>query len=183
MTVTYILSQVFIIINYIFLISTYQSKSRKNILILNFCSLIASGLSYLCLSAYSGAAMIMIAIIRNIIFIVDEEKNGKKDKNSTKDYIILAILYIISIIFAIITYNGILSMMAVASTMLYTYSIWQKSTKVYKILGVLVAIMSIIYNIYILSIFGVLLEVILEISSIIGFIKENKESKNLKHID
>lgn len=54
MTVTYILSQVFIIINYIFLVMTYQSKSRKNILIFNFCALIATGISYIFLSAYSG---------------------------------------------------------------------------------------------------------------------------------
>ena len=70
MTITYILSQIFIIINYIFLVMTYQSKNRKNILIFNFVSLIASALSYMFLSAYSGLAMTIVAIIRNIIFII-----------------------------------------------------------------------------------------------------------------
>lgn len=175
MTVTYVFSQIFIIINYIFLIMTYQSKSRKNILIFNFGALIATGISYIFLSAYSGLAMVVVAIIRNIIFIVDEKKNGKSNKNSLKDYIILAILYIISIISAIFTYKGFLSMMSVIATMLYTYSVWQKNTKIYKSLGILIGIMWIVYNIYIFSIFGIILEVVLAISSIIGYVKESKE--------
>lgn len=177
MTVTYILSQIFAIMNYIFLVITYQSKNRKNILILNFGALISMGISYIFLSAYSGLAMIFVSIIRNIIFIVDEKKNGKRDKNETKDYIILAILYSISIISAVFTYNGILSMMSVFATMLYTYSVWQKDTKVYKMLGIPVGIIWIIYNIYIFSISGIILEIILAVSSIIGYIKENKNKE------
>jgi len=177
MTIQYILSQIFIIMNYVFLIMTYQSKSRKGILIYNIVALISAGLSYICLSAYSGLAMTIVSIIRNIIFVIDEKKNGVKDKNQAKDYIILAILYIISIILAIFTYNGILSMMSVVATMLYTYSIWQKNTRIYKVLGVLVSIVGIIYNIYIFSIFGIILEAITSISAIIGYIREYKSKK------
>lgn len=71
--------------------------------------------------------MVFVAIIRNIIFIIEEKRNCKNDKNGTKDYIILAVLYLISIVFAILTYNGILSMMSVVATMLYTFSVWQKN--------------------------------------------------------
>lgn len=178
MTILYILSQIFIIINYVFLVMTYQSKSRKRILIFNFGALIATGLSYVFLSAYSGLAMTFVAIIRNIIFIIDEKKNGKREKNEAKDYFILAILYFISIISAIFTYNGLLSMMSVLATMLYTYSVWQKDTKIYKILGIPVGIIWIIYNIYIFSIFGIILEVVLAISAVIGYKKEAKGNKS-----
>ena len=177
MTITYMLSQFFIILNYVFLVLTYQAKNRKRILAFNFGALIATGISYLFLSAYSGLAMVFVAVIRNIIFIIDEKKNGKSKKNGIKDYIILAVLFAIAIISAKLTYNGILSMMSVAATMLYTYSVWQKNTKVYKALGLPVGILWIIYNIYIFSIFGIILEVILAISSIIGYVRENKEMK------
>ena len=130
-SITYILSQVFIIISYTLLAITYQIKNRKSILILSFMSIAATGLSYLFLSAYSGLAMVIVAAIRNVIFVVDEKKNGKRLTNTTKDYIILAVLYLISIIFAVFTYNGILSMISVVATLLYTYSVWQKNTKVY----------------------------------------------------
>lgn len=131
-----------------------------------------TGLSYVFLSAYSGLAMVVVAIIRNIIFIIDEKKNGKSNKNTTKDYIVLAVLYIISIVFAVFTYNGILSMMSVVATMLYTFSVWQKNTKTYKLLGIPIEAIWIIYNIYIFSIFGIILESVLAVSTIVGYLRE-----------
>ena len=97
------------------------------------------------------------------------------NKNRKKDYVILIILYVISIISAIFTYNGILSMMSVVATMLYTYSVWQKNTKVYKALGIPIGVLWIVYNVYIFSIFGIILEVVLAISSIIGYIREKQK--------
>ena len=180
LTTTYILSQVFIIINYIFLMATYQFKSRKAILIFNFGAIIATGLSYVFLSAWSGLAMVMVAIVRNIIFMIDEKKNGKSDKITKKDIVILIILYIISLVSAIFTYDGFLSLMSVFATMLYTYSVWQKKTSIYKVLGIPVGIIWIIYNIYIFSVFGIILECLLLISAIIGLIRENKVKKENK---
>ena len=42
LTVSYILSQIFIIINYLFLAISYYSKNRKTVLCLGFISLIAN---------------------------------------------------------------------------------------------------------------------------------------------
>ena len=177
LTVTYILSQVFVIINNALLISTYQVKKRKTILILSFLALIANGIVYTLLSAWSGLAMVFVAMIRNTIFMIDEKKSGKSDEITKKDIIILVVLYTISIISAIFTYEGILSMMSVIATMLYTYSIWQKKTNVYKFLGIIIEIVWIIYNIYIFSIMGIILESLLLISAVIGIIREYKMKK------
>ena len=184
LTITYILSQVFIIINYVLLIATYQVKNRKTVLTFNCISMIAEGLSYLFLSAWTGLAMIMVATIRNIIFIMDEKRIGKSDKITKKDIIILLVLYFIAIILAIYTYEGFWSLMSVFATMLYTYSIWQKKTSVYKKLGIPVGLIWIIYNIYIFSIWGIILEAVLLISAIIGIVREKKRitTKNLNEI-
>ena len=45
LSTTYILSQVFIVISYVFLISTYQFKNRTTILLFGFLSAIATGAS------------------------------------------------------------------------------------------------------------------------------------------
>ena len=171
LTLTYILSQVFIIINYILLVISYQSKNRRCILILNIFSLTSSCISYIFLNAKTGIAMAIVSIIRNIIFILNNEEN---DKITKKDIGILLFIYSLCIILAIFTYETSLSLMSVFATMLYTYSVWQKSTKVYKYLGAPICLIWIIYNIYIKSLFGFILEFILMISSIIGLIKENK---------
>ncbi len=86
---TYILSQVFIIINYILLALTYYAKDRNKVLILSFSSIVATGMSYIFLNAWSGLAMCVIALIRNIIFLLDEKKNGKRDTIDKKDIFIL----------------------------------------------------------------------------------------------
>lgn len=75
------------------------------------------------------------------------------------------------------TYDGFLSLLSVFATMLYTYSIWQKKTSIYKILGLPIGILWIAYNIYIMSIFGIILETILTISAIYGYFKEKKNKQ------
>lgn len=174
----YILSQVFTIINYALLALTYYAKDRKKVLILSFASLIANGIAYVFLNAWSGLAMCVIALIRNIIFLLDEKKNGKRDTIDKKDVFILIILYIISIISAVFTYDGFLSLLSVFATMIYTYSVWQKKTDIYKLLGIPVGILWILYNLYIMSIFGIILETMLLICSITGYILEKKKSSN-----
>ena len=174
---TYILSQVFTIIMYVLLALTYYSKDRKKVLILNFLSLIANGIAYIFLSAWTGFAMCIVALIRNIIFLLDEKKNGKRETINKTDIIILILLYVISIISTIFTYDGLLSLLSVFATIVYTFSVWQKKTSIYKLLGIPVGILWILYNIYVKSIFGIILEGILLICSITGYLLEIKKQK------
>ena len=135
-TVTYVFSQIFTILMYILLAISYYAKNRKSVLILGFLSVIANGIAYILLKAYTGLAMCIVALIRNMIFLFDERKNINKDIITKKDIIILIILYLISIISAIFTYDGALSLLSVFATMIYTFSVWQKDTKRYKLLGI-----------------------------------------------
>jgi len=177
---TYIISQIFTIITYILLALTYYAKDRKKVLIISFLSLIANGLAYIFLSAWSGFSMCIVALIRNIIFIIDEKKNGKRDKINKTDISILIGLYVILGGFAILTYDGFLSLLSVFATMLYTYSVWQKKTIIYKFLGIPIGVLWVSYNIYVKSIFVVILEGILLICSVTGYILELKIIKNAK---
>lgn len=177
----YVLSQIFTIIMYLLLASSYYAKDRKKVLVLNFLNILAEGMAYIFLNAWTGLAMCIVAIIRNIIFLLDEKKNGKRETISKMDIIILVVLYMISIISAIFTYNGFFSLFSVLATMLYTFSVWQKKTNIYKALGIPIGILQILYNIYIMSIFGIILETIVLICSTTGFLLEKikaKESKN-----
>lgn len=174
LTVSYILSQIFTILTYGLLALTYYAKDRKKVLIISFLSIIANGIAYIFLNAWTGLAMCIVALIRNIIFIIDEKKNGKRETINKTDIIILIILYIISIISAIFTYDGFLSLLSVFATALYTFSVWQKKTNIYKLLGIPIGILWILYNIYIMSIFGVILETILLICCITGYLLEKR---------
>lgn len=174
---TYILSQIFTITSYIFLALTYYAKDRKKVLVLNFLSLIAYSIAYVFLGAWTGLAMSGVALIRNLIFLYDEKKNGKRETINKTDIVILVILVTILIGSTIFTYDGVFSLFSVFATLLYTLSVWQKKTNIYKLLGIPVGISWIVYNIYLMSIFGIILESILLICSITGYIIEIKNKK------
>lgn len=177
LTISYILSQVFTIVMYVLLAITYYAKDRKKILILSFLSLIANGVAYFLLSAWSGLAMCIVALIRNVIFLIDEKKNGKRDKINKMDIAILIILYAIAVGSAVFTYDGPLSLLSVIATMLYTFSVWQKKTNIYKLLGIPIGILWVAYNIYVMSIFGIILESVLLICSTTGYLLEKRKQK------
>lgn len=166
----YIFSQIFILINYLISIATYQCKNRKTILLLNLLATFITAASYILLSAYTGFAMTLVAATRNILFLL-----SKKKKNITT----LIFLYILTFVLTLFSYNGLLSLMTVIATVIYTYSVWQTSTKIYKILGIPVGLVAIIYNIYIFSIIGIIFESLITSSAIIGYTKEKR--KNIHH--
>ena len=177
LTSTYVISQVFTIIMYILLGITFYVKDRKKLLIVHFIATISIAIAYTLLGAWTGLVMSMVVIIRNIIFLLDEKKNGKRENINKTDIIILIVLYIISIAFAIFSYEGIFSLLSVAATMLNTYSVWQKDIRIYKLLGVPICMLWILYNTYIMSIFGIILEGVMLVCSTTGYILEKRKTK------
>ena len=177
-TTTYILSQVFTIIMYIALGATYYAKDRNKVLIISFLSIISNMIAYTLLNAWSGLAMCALGMFRNIVFLIDEKKNGKREKINKFDIIFLIILYFLSAILAVYTYEGFLSLLSVFATMVYTYSVWQKKTRIYKLLGIPVCILWVLYNVYIMSIFGIIFESVLLICSVTGYVMDKR-----KHIE
>lgn len=172
----YVMSQVFTVLMYALLGVTYQVKSRRKILILSIFSNAFQGIAYLLLNAKSGFVMCVLAILREtaMMFISDKIKDEKKSKRAYLCVII--VFYIAMIISAIFTYEGMLSMLSILATAIYTYSIWQKNEKVYKALGTPVGICWIAYNIFVKSIFGVVFESIILICSIVGYVRSKKNS-------
>lgn len=147
-------------------------KDYKKILLANTLAFIVIGISYFCLEAYTGLAMAVLGIIRNCLFYIDKTREAKEDKITKWNIIELCTLFLLSIILSIWTYEGPLSLMSVVATMTYTVSIWQKNTKVYKILGIPTSIAGIIYNVFIKSFLGIIFESCTLISALFGLLKE-----------
>ncbi len=162
LSITYVCSQILVIIYYLIYSSTFNLKDKSKILKIGILATIMSALSYLLLGAYTGVAMCVISIIRNIWF------NKSKSKNS------LIIVFIIMLIASIISYQDVFSLLSIVATMIYTYALWQKSTKKYKLFGIAVNLLMIGYDISIMSIMGVIFMIIAFISSIIGYIKDRE---------
>ena len=181
----YTLSQIFVVLSYIFLAMTYLTKKRQIILFYSIVAVVFNGFSYFFLKAWSGLAAIIVALIRNAIFVV-QEKFDKSEGYKYWDYLILAFLLILNTIFAIITYDGFLSLFTAFASVTYTVSIWQKNTKAYKLLGILSSAFNIVYLVFIWSIFGFILESALFIITIVGtvlYFMQNKIAKEKENSD
>lgn len=85
---------------------------------------------------------------------------------------VLAVVLALIGVLAILTYDGPLSLLSVAATVLYEISIWQKSTKIYKFLGIPVAGCWMAYNGVVGSLFGVVCEMVMFATSVYGYVKE-----------
>ncbi|MBQ6991540.1 MAG: YgjV family protein [Clostridia bacterium] len=165
LTPMYIVSQLLVIIYYLIYSWTFHLKDSNKILIFGIIATIISSISYLLLNAYTGMAMCFVAIIRNLLFT--------KSKKSVFNLVLIFILILFASIF---TFNNYFSLFNIIATLLYTYALWQKNTKTYKLLGIIVNGLMIVYDIYIGSIFGVVLISIAFVNSIVGFVKENKKT-------
>lgn len=165
LTVAYIFSQILVVLYYLIYSGTFHLKEKNKILLLGSCATILSAVSYFLLQAYTGIAMCLVAIIRNIWF------SKSKSKKS------LIIIYLITILLSVFSYQNIFSILNILATIIYTYSLWQESTKKYKLLGILVNGFMIVYDTYIKSVMGVFFMIISFISSIIGYYKENSKKQ------
>jgi len=165
LTPMYIVSQLLVIIYYLIYSWTFHLKDSNKILIFGIIATIISSLSYVLLNAYTGMAMCFVAIIRNLLFT--------KSKKSVLNLILIFILILFASIF---TFDNYFCLFNIIATLLYTYALWQKNTKTYKLLGIIVNGLMIVYDIYIGSIFGVVLISIAFVNSSVGFVKENKKT-------
>jgi len=174
----FIISQVFVCLCYLFLGLTYVIKKRTLILCFSLTALLFNGLHYSLLGAWAGVGVVCIAVVRNVLFLI-QQKIKALDKYVIDDWIILIFLLIISGITAIWTYDGLLSLFSIFASVIYTISVWQKNVKVYKILGIISGLVNIVYFIFINSIFGIILEsivcLITIVFTIIYIIDERKE--------
>ena len=157
MTLTYILSQVFVVLCYIGYAVSYLIKNRYLLLSISILALVFSGLSYSLLNAWAGFAVTAIAIIRNVVFMIQEKFEGDKDY-TVMDWIVYVALMVASIVCAYFTFDGWFSLFSVVGAVLYTTAIWQHNVTVYRILCLLSSLCSITYFGFIGSFFGFILE-------------------------
>lgn len=177
MTTVYILSQVFVVLCYICLAATYIIKNRYVLLSVSILAIVFNAVSYALLGAWAGFVVTIIAVLRNIIFMIQERFEGDKDYTKM-DWIVYSGLMVASIVCAYFTFDGWFSLFTTVSSILYTTAVWQHNETVYKILCLLSSVCAIIYFVFIWSLFGFILEaamfVYMLIVAIIYFVKLNK---------
>ena len=121
----YILSQVLTVIEYGLLGLSYLAKSRLMVVILDIVSMLTGIIVYVLLGADLGMAMSIVIFVANFYYLWDEkQQKGRKKQYFVRDYIVLAVVLLLILVLAIVTYDGPLSLLSVAATTMIAPSIW-----------------------------------------------------------
>lgn len=179
MDMAYIWSQILTVLEYGLLGASYLAKRRVLVVILDIISMTLGILVYLLLGADLGMAMSIIILLANFYYLWDESTHSARERAKLhgRDYVVLGVVLAAIIGVTVLTFDGPLSLLSAVATALYEVSIWQKSTKVYKFLGIPVAFCWMTYNGFVKSPFGVLCEMVMFVTSIVGYVREVKAAK------
>lgn len=148
----------------------YQQNERKKLLIWKFISDFLWFAHYVLLGGFSGAAVCIIAMIRETVYL----NEGKKWANKK---VWICILFALNIPFVISTWNGIMSIFPTFASYTAICAFAMQKPKLTRVLGIPVSIFMIIYDIFTGSIAGLINESVSISSTVIGFFRHDIKKK------
>ena len=139
------------------------AASRKKLLLTQISSSIAFSLHYYLLGAYAGALQVIVTIIRNILFL-----NSKKFDQP--QYVLYGILTL-SVAFALMGWQGPITLLVMISILLGTIGRWQNSLELLLIFSFVATIFTLLYAVAVASIPAVVSSIIQMIITSIAIAK------------
>ena len=135
-----VLAQVLALFAILFWVISILLKNKKNILLMQVIANGIYGIEYLLLGAFSAASMNFLSFLRLLVYYFYALLNIKMPKW------ILFVFITLVLLFGIITYDGLISLLPIIITVLYTYAFWQNNLNVARIIYIVAAIIWIYYN-------------------------------------
>ena len=148
----------------------YQQKTRKGLILSKLLSDVIWFLYYFSLSAYSGAAIAVIGMIRELVFI-------NRQKKWAKHPFWLVFFLLLSFGCAYFTWKNIFSILPCIASAISVISFWIGKPGLSRILSFPISACMLTYNITCVAIIGVINEIFTVISSIIGFIRLDRKKE------
>ena len=161
-----VLAQVLALFAILFWVISILLKNKKNILLMQVIANGIYGIEYLLLGAFSAASMNFLSFLRLLVYYFYTSLNIKMPKW------ILFVFIALVLLFGIITYDGLISLLPIIITVLYTYAFWQNNLNVARIIYIVAAIIWIYYNYEVgayVGIIGNALEITTELISLIKY--------------
>ena len=142
----------------------YQQKKGKKLL---YCKLISDFLwflHYLLLGAYSGAAIAVIGIFRETVFI-------HQDKKWAKGNYWLIIFIICSVVSSIFTWKSVFCLLPALGSVISVISFWRNNPKLTRFLALAISACMLTYDIVCGSYMGIANEIFTIGSAIFGILR------------
>lgn len=146
----------------------YQQKTRKGLVLSKLLSDVIWFLYYFSLSAYSGAAIAVIGMVRELVFI-------NKDKKWAKHPIWLVFFLTLSFGCAVFTWKNAFSLLPCIASAVSVISFWIGKPKLSRILSYPISACMLTYDIASGAILGIVNELFTVVSSVIGAIRHDRK--------
>ena len=150
----------------------YQQKSGKALVFWKLISDVLWAFQYIMLGAYSGAAVAVIGIFREIVFY-------NNDKKWARSRLWLLFFICVSVLSGILTFKSVFSLLPMVASVLSILGFWRKSPSLSRVLAFPISASMLTYDIYAVSYMGIVNEVLTIISAIID-IKRYLKTKETK---
>lgn len=160
-----ILAQVLALFAILFWVISILLKNKKNILLMQVIANGIYGIEYLLLGAFSAASMNFLSFLRLLVYYFYALLNIKMPKW------ILFVFIALVLLFGIITYDGLISLLPIIITVLYTYAFWQNNLNVARIIYIVAAIIWIYYNYEVVAYVGIIGNILEITTGLISLIK------------
>lgn len=166
---TFVLAQIIGGIAVLLTFISYQVKTQKQILLLQFLATLLMTIQYGLLGATTGMALNIVCLLRNIAFYL---KHRKPFSHPAVPYIFSAI----TVIYGVFTWQGFHSLLPIIALAINTVMLSLDPQTLRKSI-LLTSPMILIYNLIVSSFGGALNEAVAVASSIIGLIRFHKKQK------
>lgn len=166
---SFIIAQIVGFIAALISLSIYQFNSRKVMLALSTLGALCWSIHFYMLGANTGSAMNLIAVGWSYAFL--------KVKPSRKNIWIPLSFLALSAFATYLTWQGFVSLLAMAGDMVFIIAFWSRSTKVIRRLALTGPPLWFAYNVFVGSYAGILFEIFSFTSNLIGQYRFDIKSK------
>ena len=165
-----ILIQLIAVIAWFIIMASYYTKSKIKFILLQIISYILYAFHFYFLGGITGSLLNILSII--ILFLLLYKENKK-----TNCYFIILITITLYLFGLFITYDGIISLLAVFACLIPILINWQNNFYIIKIGGIIGAILWLIYGLFYNSISIICMNIIFILITIYSIYKQRKEEK------
>ena len=149
----------------------YQQKNGKNLLLWKLISDVLWLLHYLFLSAYSGCAVALIGVFRELVFYRENKKGQKRP-------FFLMFFIIVTICSSILTWKGIASIFPALASVISIVGFWKANPKISRKLAFPISGLMLSYDLTCNSYMGIVNEILTMCATAIAIIHNRKVDKN-----
>ena len=149
----------------------YQQKKGKKLLFFKLISDFIWFSHYFLLGAYSGAAIAVIGIFRESVFI-------NQDKKWAKGRHWLVIFMICSIVSSVFTWKSVFSLLPAIGSVISVISFWRNNPKLARFLALAISACMMTYEIVCGSYMGIANEIFTICSAIFGILRYDRIAKD-----